>query len=226
MTYQEQLLHDEWAKKREEILERDNHQCVHCETERPKLVGLVKPFGINSLDELKQKGYSLFSPGESILTYDKLIFFKDNWINQATFVGDRAREFDIMQLRFALQCRKALTVFGFQKGCQLLSFYPETLSSTNLVDLNIHHRYYIFGKMAWEYNNDALISLCVECHKREHETKEIYVYNENGSKLFIPEICHRCAGSGYLKEYDYYLNGVCFQCGGGGVTGIDGKNNS
>ena len=35
--------------------------------------------------------------------------------------------------------------------------------------LNAHHCYYDFGKMPWEYPDDAYSSLCDKCHKITHE---------------------------------------------------------
>lgn len=30
--------------------------------------------------------------------------------------------------------------------------------------LNVHHQYYIKGRMPWEYSNDSLLTLCEDCH--------------------------------------------------------------
>jgi len=35
-------------------------------------------------------------------------------------------------------------------------------------NLQVHHKYYISGKMAWEYPLDALITLCRKCHEVTH----------------------------------------------------------
>lgn len=47
--------------------------------------------------------------------------------------------------------------------------------------LNVHHKYYLKypnNKMVepWEYDDDALITLCEECHKKSHQKKKIKVY--------------------------------------------------
>jgi 5-methylcytosine-specific restriction endonuclease McrA len=42
-------------------------------------------------------------------------------------------------------------------------------------NLNVHHKYYIEGRMAWDYPDYALITLCSQCHKAEHESKGIDV---------------------------------------------------
>ena len=35
-------------------------------------------------------------------------------------------------------------------------------------ELNVHHKIYHQGLMPWEYNDEDLITLCSECHKKEH----------------------------------------------------------
>lgn len=32
----------------------------------------------------------------------------------------------------------------------------------------VHHRWYIDGLMAWEYDNDILVTLCPRCHYKVH----------------------------------------------------------
>src|SRR5260370_4869913 len=31
-------------------------------------------------------------------------------------------------------------------------------------ELHVHHRYYVQGKLPWEYPDEALITLCKQCH--------------------------------------------------------------
>jgi hypothetical protein len=149
--------------------------------------------------------------------YDDIEFFKDTWLKQVTFIGDKSKPFEINKLKFAL--KKVGANFGpfVMEGFNLICFYEESLRENDRIDLNIHHKFYIEGKRAWEYDDNALITYCCDCHKKTHDHNEIFVYNEHGDKLYKTEICPRCAGSGTLKEYDYYQNGVCFQCSGEGV---------
>lgn len=49
--------------------------------------------------------------------------------------------------------------------------------------LQVHHLYYTKGKMAWEYPDEALVTLCEVCHKLEHGITDDTFYNTN-SKLF------------------------------------------
>ena len=82
--------------------------------------------------------------------------------------------------------------------------------------LEIHHRYYIYGAMAWEYNDQALITLCHDCHELVHLTLSPLIYFNNGTDLvrmnFTP--CHRCNGAGWFREYNHIQGGVCFRCNG------------
>lgn len=82
--------------------------------------------------------------------------------------------------------------------------------------LNVHHRYYIFQNEPWEYHDNALITLCQTCHKMVHDTLPSLVYTQRDGILrpmkFTP--CTRCRGYGYLSEYNYVKNGICFRCEG------------
>jgi len=35
--------------------------------------------------------------------------------------------------------------------------------------LHVHHRYYLKGKKPWDYPDEALVTLCEDCHKYTHE---------------------------------------------------------
>lgn len=42
-------------------------------------------------------------------------------------------------------------------------------------NLNVHHKEYIEGRLAWEYADWYLITLCMKCHKEWHEFNEVKV---------------------------------------------------
>lgn len=46
---------------------------------------------------------------------------------------------------------------------------------SSLDELNVHHKYYVRGKRAWEYPNNALITLCQKCHGKWHEENIIEI---------------------------------------------------
>lgn len=43
------------------------------------------------------------------------------------------------------------------------------------VTLNVHHKWYEFGKLPWEYPDECLETLCDHCHEMEHECKREHV---------------------------------------------------
>ena len=93
----------------------------------------------------------------------------------------------------------------------------------NFVTLHVHHKYYIENKNPWEYDNDALITLCSECHSETHNQEATPLFSKDGQLLILNlPICNRCNGRGVLPQYKYYMNGVCFKCLGTGVYMFDG----
>lgn len=81
--------------------------------------------------------------------------------------------------------------------------------------LHVHHTYYIKNTLPWNYPDESLISLCVSCHQNVHENDIVPVYADNLKQVVLNiKRCSRCKGTGYLKEYNYYMGGVCFKCNG------------
>lgn len=71
--------------------------------------------------------------------------------------------------------------------------------------LNVHHLSYENGKLAWEYPNEQLITLCKDCHENEHLiTKpiigEVYAYDHSDFTNYM--ICY---GINYIKKEVYLL---------------------
>lgn len=115
----------------------------------------------------------------------------------------------------------SIVISIFYQNCGVtLYFFDETADKEkNPKVLNIHHKYYVKGKAPWEYDNDALITLCQDCHKLEHETKKTPVYRDlhfNDISGYA-QICDRCGGGGYLPQYRHVEDGICFKCYGEGV---------
>ena len=81
--------------------------------------------------------------------------------------------------------------------------------------LHVHHHYYILNNLPWEYDDNALITYCQECHQNFHDNNKPEVYL-NADLLNVKNLnkCLRCNGSGFLHEYYYVENGICFRCKG------------
>lgn len=58
--------------------------------------------------------------------------------------------------------RKRLEILQRDDFCCRLCCDTETT-------LHVHHKQYAKGRMAWEYPNDELVTLCAECHDTMHE---------------------------------------------------------
>ena len=107
----------------------------------------------------------------------------------------------------------------YQNRCISLEFYDRTETPITPKALNVHHKYYVNGKNPWEYDDEALITLCQDCHCLEHKSTHTPVYRDlyNKQVLRYAEICDRCGGSGYLPQYHHRDNGICYLCHGEGV---------
>ena len=85
--------------------------------------------------------------------------------------------------------------------------------------LHVHHKYYVLGNDPWDYDNQALVTLCHECHYERHINQDIPVYGiECGGRKVIPyyHICDRCGGEGHFPQWEHVQDGVCFKCWGTG----------
>ncbi len=85
--------------------------------------------------------------------------------------------------------------------------------------LHVHHLYYIWENLPWEYDLDALVTVCHSCHNDIHENQVIPVYSDSSLKTKIDvKICQKCHGKGYLGKYHYFHDGICFSCLGNKFT--------
>lgn len=80
--------------------------------------------------------------------------------------------------------------------------------------LNVHHKVYRKNKLAWEYPDEDLITLCWSCHEEIHKNQKIPCYDENGIYFGDLTPCSRCFGAGWFPEYSHVENGICFRCRG------------
>jgi len=211
MNYIEQLQTDEWKIKREGILARDNYSCKICGRKRSSFLRLSNNFGIKSYDFLKSNNWAILhidDIGREVLILDG----KKGFVNSAIFVTESDDKITLENLKFALQNDEKIP-----KGKQLICFTENISEKDKFPDLNIHHKYYVAGSKAWEYKDEALITMCCDCHQKEHQNQTIPVYNHLWQVLYNAKICEKCNGSGFLPEFHYYENGICFRCGGHGA---------
>ena len=198
MKYSEQLKQIDWQTKRHKILERDNFECQICSKKRSAFRGLSENFGIKTLKKMLEDGHSIFKTEDSI-DYERIFFSNtEGFLNHVRYIGDKNRELDIAKMLFANQYVETSTPFGTVKGYNLIGFYKENIEGQSLVDLNIHHKYYIDGNMAWEYEDDCLITLCANCHK---------------ATLSRPRLQRGCTRIAFATR----LNASCSRCSAGHI---------
>ena len=40
--------------------------------------------------------------------------------------------------------------------------------------LNVHHRWYVYGRRPWEYSDRYLVTLCEQCHRHVHLMRHVW----------------------------------------------------
>jgi 5-methylcytosine-specific restriction endonuclease McrA len=102
---------------------------------------------------------------------------------------------------------------------------PKTVESLDKpIYIHIHHKFYVIenGIMAspWDYKDDDLITVCSKCHEQIHLEEKVPIFEKRIKELIETNeytLCPRCGGEGYLPEFIYHHNGICFQCMGNRV---------
>lgn len=80
--------------------------------------------------------------------------------------------------------------------------------------LHVHHTEYIKGRMAWDYENYYLKTLCADCHHLEEllkKQKEILIRNFKLEGYIIDFPCHACGNTDILSVNINYIK--CTVCG-------------
>jgi len=86
---------------------------------------------------------------------------------------------------------------------------------------NVHHTYYVFNRLPWNYPDETFMLLCHLCHKEIHEEVKVYTYtSEDMDEKVETTPCGKCDGDGYFEEFSHIQGGICFSCGGSGIRQI------
>lgn len=81
--------------------------------------------------------------------------------------------------------------------------------------MHVHHKYYVYNVLPWDYPDAALITLCNWCHIEVHQSENIVMYSDKTLREFETLTnCDRCGGTGWLPEFKHVQSGVCFKCNG------------
>lgn len=126
---------------------------------------------------------------------------------------------------------KPSAVFGDNVGFNVCGTQPIILADKHY-HLEIHHRYYLRSNLPWQYQDEALITLCNHCHREVHvESPAMRVYPSQAARdaelRRITDVqhgighyhpCSRCGGTGSLPVYNHVQEGICFRCNGAGFA--------
>lgn len=187
IPYGELLLTQEWRDRRENIINRDQGACRSCKRKATELIS-GKPARYLTESELNE--YRV----EAALAEKK---------SQA--------EWESSELRKKLELLLGKDFTSIRRKTEI----PFAGLEENPVFLHVHHKYYVKASLPWEYPDDALITLCMDCHTAFHKENVVPVYEDKMRSVRLSvEFCQKCEGSGYIGEYWYYKEGVCFSCKG------------
>lgn len=196
IPYSELLSTTQWGEKREIILKRDFEECQKCYKAKPST---------NYFDDCEHffRIRNKFKrPGKKFKSYA----WKDKvWY----FTGE---DIDIDELFNVYE--PTVSVIYRNTGSK---FKAILMPVTSPFVLHVHHKYYIEDALPWEYEDEALVTYCNNCHLKWHEDNEVEMYTMYGNKLINPNTltkCTRCFGAGFFEEYIHVKNGICFECNG------------
>lgn len=210
MTYEELPNHENWHRKRLEIIRRDQNRCQECANQEllsMSKLGRLVDIPLVYQSDFSRKSNSTYSYKLDIQDVSSgsrhqtqiVKVFQDPLPNIWPLDMYFSSEVDLdSNERFFLNCiyNRALKDFVYVRGLQ------------------VHHTYYQDDRMPWDYPAHALHTLCWICHWDFHATQTVPWLDVNGRQKGWLTPCARCGGSGYLPQYYYYLNRICFRCSG------------
>jgi hypothetical protein len=243
MTYAELLQREEWSSKRQEILERDKKICQNCKNQKHLKQFYISSIGLSfHKEKIIISGYSYllkqnlqyFSNDLTFKDLTKLISINKNKRTLALFSYKPENKYQNLVALFDVPKFQNTNEIELLRNTKLFSVVTEEfrvsqnkyeVEFVNSCDeeqiewlicknLHIHHKYYQTGKQPWEYTNEALTTLCWDCHEDLHKNKKIPHLDINGKLIGTLTPCSRCHGAGSFPEFNHIQNGICFKCNG------------
>jgi len=239
MNYQDQLLTEDWKRRRTSILKRDAFRCQNCFNQ-----SLLKKFrisfhGIGTTSKhlvLIIFDKKLNSTHRCLTNYDKSYLFELLRISEKNSVVALSIGEDVfcqliatiilpIKLDYEQLALQLLNGNESKYNSQKQAMQENYLKNISIKDLNqlqwidtkglhVHHKYYQVGKFAWEYPFEALTTLCWDCHEKLHNNTKIDILDQAGNIKEKKQVCERCFGAGWFPEYNHVSSGICFRCSG------------
>lgn len=225
MGYKNLLSDEKWKAKRMEIVERDNFTCTNCSNQLLiKNTVIFQGFRLSRLAYKKGRGYIPMARKNGN-KYEEL---KSASFYIGLYPSNSRYELESEKMKYVLfycdekdlkNCENKIVGFIAARAIDEDVFLGKREDTQYdwicNKGLHVHHKYYKDGLLPWEYDNDALCTLCWECHEKLHKNTKIPYYDKNGNilnKVLTP--CFRCYGAGWFPEYNHIENGICFKCNG------------
>ena len=232
IPYQSLLSCNEWLDRRKQILKRDKYYCRDCGVSSSIFhdnftLNFQKGTNLNldrvvySKTQLPQFKASFTTGDIKVYKHPELGFIYGLSTNYIVFAMNQAslntprKELVINYYPDHLSGR-IIPVVDTQNGSEHPIPLPITNPTRQKVPLQVHHNYYVHRRLPWEYEDEALVSLCAVCHHRFHEENQVKIFTQKGNELielnYTP--CRRCNGLGYFDQFSKVQGGICFRCHG------------
>lgn len=210
MTYLDLLQTQNWKTFRHVILARDNWTCLKCSNsflEQELALPFNKAF-INPKSTLNRNGLTSFIV-ESVYETDfgGIVLPSFFWHEDKEFFDKLTLDSSCSVLSNSSEGKDG------NKYSHLVALKRES-EFLYVRNIHIHHTYYQDGLNPWEYPTTSLQSLCWQCHEDLHKSSSVIYLDKNGFEIGSLTPCSRCFGAGYLPQYSYYMDGICFACNG------------
>lgn len=227
-TYQILLQHEKWQSKREEILKRDNYKCQKCSNRTYFDDDSISVYPIKRKGTNEKGHYVVIETSQyaddTIVNYVRLsmIDWPTGPLLSCVFDDKVTGVISFPEKISASSAQKLVQdlVKNITKGYSEIDWKKFLIGREWLYNwpyvrgIQVHHTYYKYNKLPWQYPNESLMTVCGPCHQKIHEEETIYVEFDDGNKIELTP-CDRCDGTGYISRYSHYKNGVCFKCFGG-----------
>ena len=210
MSYEELLNQEEWHLKRQQILRRDKNRCQNCSNK--EILRLSQKAKFENIAFVAQSDFYI---SESTKIYYRMTI--EHPTNKTPRLTEKLTIYGLPSSNIqscAFYIADEIDSEGVER-C-LVNIIHDELSNDFIYvrGLHVHHTYYQDKKQPWDYPNESLKILCWICHERLHSVEKVPWRDEHGRSKGELTPCFRCGGSGYLPQYYYHQNGICFRCRG------------
>lgn len=228
-TYNDLLNTKEWDQKRTEIIKRDKEICCNCgltksvfcenkhisidTTDYPLIDSITKlnipltsykeEFGIDLIDvmELSNLFFGVSKQNLFIVNFNEIDQLDIEKLVVNSVTTQKGRNLNI------------ITPFN----SSFIDYkYSVPILINRKIFLQVHHKYYIEKYLPWDYEENVLVTLCNNCHKKVHQETAVQVYIKIKGELIEQNYtpCERCNGLGNFEEFSHVQGGTCFRCNG------------